>query len=214
MTCVDVMGVLGAGISIMSGNNSGPVCSSSDSVRRLEDLQFSLGEGPCHDAYITGAMIAEPDLANRDKDNWPNYTPPALDLGACAVFAFPLHIGTGIVGVLTAYHDIVGMLTVQQSADGRELAWILPALMTAIQARSGETLLAGELSDSEAHRTEVHQAAGITAVQLGVGVDDALVRIRGHAYATNQSVADVSREILARRLQLDDDGPRQPGASQ
>ncbi len=213
-TCVDVLDVLGAGISIMSGTNSGPVCSSSDRVRRLEDLQFSLGEGPCHDAYINGTMIAEPDLNTRTNDNWPNYTPPALDLGACAVFAFPLHIGIGIVGVLTVYHDIVGMLTDQQNADGRELARILPALMTAIQARSGETLLAGELSDREAHRTEVHQASGITAVQLGIGVDDALARIRGHAYATNQSVADVSREILAHRLQLDDDGPRQPGASQ
>ena len=211
-TCVDVLDVFGAGISILSGNNSGPVCSSSERVRRLEDLQFSLGEGPCHDAYVTGTIVAEPDLANRSKGDWPNYTPPALDLGACAVFALPLYIGAGAVGVLTLYQDAVGMLTDEQDADGLALAFMLPPLMTAIQARASEPLLAGVLSDADAHRAEVHQASGITAVQLGVDVDVALLRIRAHAYATNQTVADVSQEILAHRLHLGDDGPRQPGA--
>ena len=207
-TCVDILHVLGAGISIMSGHNSGPVCSSSDHVRRLEDLQFSLGEGPCHDAYTTAMVVAEPDLANRVNDNWPNYTPPALELGACAVFAFPLHIGVGIVGVLTLYHDTVGMLTDEQDADARGLARLLPALMTAIQTRAPQPLLAGELSDPDAHRAEVHQACGMTAVQLDIDVHEALVRIRAHAYATGRTVAHVAQEIVARELHLSNDGLR------
>lgn len=207
-TCVDVLGVFGAGISIMSGTNSGPVCSSSERVRRLEDLQFSLGEGPCHDAFMTGMVIAEPDLANRPAGNWPNYARPALDLGARAVFALPLHIGEGTIGVLTLYEDIVGVLTDEQNADGLALAEVLPALMTAIQARAPEPLLAWELSDASASRAEVHQASGMTAVQLGVGVAEALLRIRAHAFANNHTVAEVSQEILAHRLRLDDDGPR------
>jgi len=52
------------GISIMSGHNSGPVCSSSERVRQLEDLQFFLGEGPCHDAHVTDATITEPGIVN------------------------------------------------------------------------------------------------------------------------------------------------------
>ena len=212
-TCVDILDVVGAGISIMSGRNSGPVCSSSESVRRLEYLQFSLGEGPCHDAYTTGTMIAEPDLATRTIGSWPNYAAPALHLGACAVFAFPLHLGAGIIGVLTLYQDTVGMLTNDQDADGSEVARMLPAFMNAIQDRSAEPLLAEELSDTSAHRAEVHQAAGITAIQLGITVDDALIRIRAYAYATSQTVAHISQEILAHRLELGDDGPGQPGAS-
>jgi len=204
-TCVDILQVFGAGISIMSGRNSGPVCSSSERARKLEDLQFTLGEGPCHDAYITNALVAEPDLANRMETNWPNYTPPALDLGTRAVFAFPLRIGVGTVGVLTVYDDTVGMLTHEQTADGRELARILPALVTAIQARSPEPLLAGELSDTHAHRAEVHQASGMTAVQLGIDVHEALVRIRAHAFTTSRTVAHVAEDIVAHRLQLADD---------
>jgi GAF domain len=204
--CVEILQVEGAGVSIMSGRNSGPVCSSSERVRQLEDLQFSLGEGPCHDAYTTGSTVAEPDLASRTSGSWPNYAPSALDLGACAVFAFPLQLGAGIVGVLTLYHDVVGMLTDEQDADGRVLARMLPTIMSAIQARDARPLLACELSDADAHRAEVHQASGMTAVQLGIGVDDALVRIRAHAYASSRTVAHVAGQILAHRLHLGDDG--------
>ena len=204
--CVDVVAVDGAGISIMSGRNSGPVCSSSDRVRQLEDLQFSLGEGPCHDAYATGAMVTEADLASDTNTRWPNYTPPALALGACAVFAFPLQTGRGVVGVLTLYDDAVGMLSKEQTADGHALARMLPGIMSEIQTQAPDPLAAGVLSDAGAHRAEVHQASGMIAVQLGIGVDEALVRIRAHAYASDTSVAIVAREIVAHRLHLSDDG--------
>ena len=200
--CVEILHVTGAGVSIMSGRNSGPVCSSSERVRRLEDLQFSLGEGPCHDAYTTGQIVAEPDLASGSRGRWPNYTPSALDLGACAVFAFPLRVGEGVVGVLTVYQDAAGMLTEEQGADGRVLTRMLPKLMSAIQADAPQALLAGVLSDADAHRAEVHQASGIVAVQLGIGVDEALVRIRAHAYAASQTVGHVAEEILRHRLRL------------
>ncbi len=131
---VEVLGVDGAGISIMSGHNSGPVCSSSQRVNELEDLQFSLGEGPCHDAFTLGSTIVEPDMVGNRTSRWPTYTPSALDLGACAVFAFPLEIGAGIVGVLTLYNDTAGMLSEDQAADARVLARMLPGLMAAIQS--------------------------------------------------------------------------------
>ena len=166
-----------------------------------------------HDAYLTDATITEPDMANMTNSRWPNYTPLAIELGACAVFVFPLHVGVEIVGVLTLYRDTAGMLTDEQNADGRELARILPALMTAVLARAPQPLLAGDLIDSEAHRAEVRQAAGATAVQLDIDVDDALIRIRAHANAISKTVAHVSQEILAHGLRLGQDGPQQHGVS-
>ncbi len=203
---VELLSVDGAGISLMSGRNSGPVCSSSPRVSHLEDLQFSLGEGPCHDAFTTATTIVEPDLTTGPVGRWPTYTQPALDLGACAVFAFPLEIGSGIVGVLTLYNDTVGMLSEEQAADARALARMLPGLMAAIQSDSPEALLSTDLSDFDAHRAEIHQASGVTAVQLGIGVDGALALIRAHAYVTGDTVAHVAGEVLAHRVHLGDDG--------
>ena len=88
-----------------------------------------------------------------------------------------------------------------------------PALMTAVHARAPQPLLAGDLIDAEAHRAEGHQATGMTAVQLGIDVDDVSIRIRAHACAIGKTVAHVSQEILAHRLRLGEDGPPQHGVS-
>ena len=205
--CVDVLGVSGAGVTIMSGRNTGPVCSSNELVGKLEDLQFALGEGPCHDAFATGLSVSEPDLAACSPSTWPHYTQRAFELGARAVFAYPLRLDTEPIGVLTLYQDTIGPLSADQIADSIVIATVLAHTIASIQATSTARLLASELSDANAHRAEVHQASGMTAIQLQIDVDAALVRMRAHAYAADQSVAFVAREIVAHRLRLSDDRP-------
>ena len=205
--CVDILQVSGAGVTLMSGRNSGPVCSSSELVGQLEDLQFALGEGPCHDAFTTGLSVSEPDLETCLASTWPHFTRRAFDLGARAVFAVPLRLDTDPIGVLTLYQDTIGPLSEEQIADSVVVATVLAHTIASIQATSTPPLLASELSDANAHRAEVHQASGMTAVQLQIDVSAALVRIRAHAYATDQSVAFVAQEIVAHRLRLSDDGP-------
>ncbi len=79
--------------------------------------------------------------------------------------------------------------------------------MMTIQAQSDPSLLSNDLTDANAHRAEVHQASGMLAVQLDLNVAEALVRIRAHAFATDQSVADVAQQIVTHELWLDDDRP-------
>jgi GAF domain-containing protein len=208
--CVDVLQVSGAGITIMSGNNTGPVCSSDERVGRLEDLQFALGQGPCHDAFTTGRRVDEPDLALREPSSWPLYSTRAFELGARAVFAVPLRLDATPIGVLTIYHDDTGQLTDEQIGDSEVLAVVIAKTISWIHLSSLPTTdtqraLAGELTDIKAHRAEVHQASGMTAVQLEIGVVEALLRLRAYAYANNESVAFVAQEIVAHRLRLGDD---------
>jgi hypothetical protein len=207
LACVDILRVSGAGVTLMSGRNSGPVCSSNERVGRLEDLQFALGEGPCHDAFTTGLFVSEPDLGGCAPSIWPHYTRRAFDLGARAVFAVPFRLDKDPLGVLTLYQDTVGSLSDEQIADSVVVARVLALTISSIQATNGPPLLASELSDANAHRAEVHQASGMTAIQLRIDVNAALMRIRAHAYATDQSVASVAQEIVAHRLRLHDDGP-------
>ena len=203
--CVEILEVSGVGVTIMSGTNSGPVCASDDRMSQLEDLQFSLGEGPCRDAFNIGQPIIEPDLNRPVPGRWPHYTLAALQIGARGVFAFPLTIGTTRVGVLTLYQDRPGPLTIVQTADSLVVADVIARTMVSIQADSDLLLLAGELSDEHAHRAEVHQASGMTSVQLGISTAEALLRIKAHAFATSQSVGSVAEQIVARTLRLGDD---------
>jgi hypothetical protein len=204
-TSVEFLDVSSAGLTLMSPRHSGSVCSSDKRARQLDELQFSLGEGPCHDAYATRTPVFESDLENSDPGLWPSFTPPALQLGARGVFAFPLHAGKTCIGVLALYQNHAGTLTEEQTADGLVLAAELARSMLATQSRSESDVLATELSRACAHRAEVHQASGMVSVQLGISVADAALRLRAHAYASNRSVAEVARDIVARRLRLDDD---------
>jgi hypothetical protein len=47
----------------------------------------------------------------------------------------------------------------------------------------------------------------MVAVQLQISPSEALVRIRGHAFAHDMPVGAVAAEIVARRLRLPDDRP-------
>jgi hypothetical protein len=105
----------------------------------------------------------------------------------------------------TLYQDRAGDLTDEQADDSLAVADVLAQTMLTIQSLSQPDVLADELSDVGAHRAEVHQASGMLAVQLGIGVAEALVRLRAHAYASDRPVAAVADDIVGRRLRLGDD---------
>src|SRR5438132_1353448 len=94
----------GAGVMLMSGDvPQGSVCSSNDVSALIEDLQYTLGEGPCVDAYHQDRVVAEPDLADPGTPRWLAFTPRAVEAGARAVFGFPLRVGSARLGALNLY---------------------------------------------------------------------------------------------------------------
>jgi hypothetical protein len=43
----------------------------------------------------------------------------------------------------------------------------------------------------------------MTAVHLGLSVDEAILRLRAHAFAAGRSLRDVAADVVARRLRLE-----------
>lgn len=60
--CVEVLAVSGAGITLMGGDQAGPICVSDSSIAELEDLQCTIGQGPCRDAYRSGRSVHAPRM--------------------------------------------------------------------------------------------------------------------------------------------------------
>jgi hypothetical protein len=48
----------------------------------------------------------------------------------------------------------------------------------------------------------------MVAAQLDISVGDALVRPRGHAFATGRPIGDVAGDVIARRVRFDPDETR------
>ncbi|MYT07256.1 MULTISPECIES: ANTAR domain-containing protein [Streptomyces] len=209
---VAALPVGGAGVSAMSRTTaSHPLCSTDDISEQLEELQLTLGEGPCVDAFAHGSAVLSPDLLTGGlQDRWPVFVDAALAAGARAVFALPLQIGAISPGVLDLYADVQTVLDAEELADA--LAFADLATLLLLDARIDETGgQAGAPSrdhgfeDLGGCRAEIDQATGILTVQLEVGIDEAFVRLRAYACTQGRRLADVAADVVAHRLRFSPD---------
>ncbi|MGW7165673.1 ANTAR domain-containing protein [Streptomyces sp. NPDC054884] len=213
---VAALPVGGAGVSAMSKTTaSHPLCSTNDISEQLEELQLTLGEGPCVDAFTRGSAVLSPDLLTGGlQDRWPVFADAALEAGARAVFALPLQIGAISPGVLDLYADVPTVLDAEELADA--LAFADLATLLLLDARIDETgAQAGAPSrdhgfeDLGGYRAEIDQATGILTVQLGAGIDEAFVRLRAYACTQGRRLADVAADVVAHRLRFSPDSEPQ-----
>jgi GAF domain-containing protein len=205
--CANVSLMTGAGIMLMTGNtNQGSVCSSNPVSSLIEELQFTLGEGPCVDAHRGDRPVVEADLANPDMPRWLAFAPPAVAAGARAVFGFPLRVGGVRLGALNLYRDQPGPMSDDQYADALVLAGVAAQAVVALQAQASPGALSTALEEGANFRFVVHQASGMVAVQLGVSVGEALARLRAYAFGNDVLLTDVAEAIVTRKLRLDEVG--------
>ena len=211
--CVEELSVTGAGATVLSdlrngstgnGNGSdnghptrGLVHATNPTSAGLEDLQLTVGEGPCLDTFASGGPVLVADLAAAGA-RWPAFTPGALALGAAAVFSFPLQIGVVRLGSLDLYRDTPGPLSRSEVSD----ALILTDMATQGIADELGGHDTADLSWLVDPHVEVHQATGMVQVHLGVSTEAALMRLRGHAFTHDVPLAEVARQVVMRTLRF------------
>ncbi len=207
VVCAEVTGVDGAGIMLMSGDVArGSVCTTDAVSALIEELQYSLGEGPCVDAHRLDVPVLEPDLAKPRTARWLAFSGPALEAGVRAVFGFPLRVGAVRLGALNLYGRAPGPLTIEQHADALVMADVAAQAVLVMQADAPPDQLAAELESGADFQYVVHQATGMVAAQLDVTVGQALIRLRAHAFGNGRRLPEVARDVVERRLRMDADG--------
>lgn len=195
----------GAGVSVLAeGGMRGVAAVSEPAYEPLEDLQFSLGEGPCLDAFASRQPVLVPDLSDGAMDRWPGYASALHDKGVRAVFAFPLQIGAARIGALDVFRGEAGSLTAGEFRDALTFADVAVTTLLDGQERAAPGTAADGLDDEVVgQRAELFQAQGMVAVQLGISLADALARLRAYAYAEERALGDVARDVVARRVSFD-----------
>ncbi|SCL34226.1 GAF domain-containing protein [Micromonospora nigra] len=203
---VQTLSASGAGVAMMAGQGIRGVYAASDpSAERLEELQFTLGEGPCLDAYASRRPVLVPELTDSAMTRWPIYAPTAHDTGVRAVFAFPLQAGAARLGVLDVFRDHTGELKPEELRQALLLAEITVGALLDRHEQNGDRISPVDLDEAIEGRAELFQAQGMVMVQLGVSIEEAMVRMRAYAYADNRRLSEVAHDIVARRLFFDPD---------
>ena len=193
---------------VFDGANTGTLGSSGNDARALDELQFTVGEGPCLESITRCAPVMVSDLADPAEQRWPVYGRAMLDLSIRGVYAMPVVVAGEYVGALDLFSVLPGRLGADQFAGAvvaAELAGIpvLDLLDADMKAAVSDPDSTAWTELNALSRAEVSQATGMLVAQLGIEPTEALLRLRAHAYATGRAATDVARDILERRLRLE-----------
>jgi GAF domain-containing protein len=197
VACTETMPVTGVGLALMTdAGPAGTVAISDERAGTMEDLQFTLGEGPCVECSRTGRPVLQPDLARTGPARWPGFSAAALEAGIRAIFALPLRIGGIKVGVLDLYRDTPGELSDAELAEALSSADAATEVLLRLQDQASPDESGLKMIPVLEDRAEVHQATGMVAIQAGVRMAEALVRLRARAYSTDRPIVDLATEVL------------------
>ncbi len=213
--CAREVPVSGVGLVLMSDSGLAGVAAATDGLARLmEELQFTVGEGPGVESCHSGRPVLEPDLTSAGSRRWPAFASGALQAGVCAMFALPLRVGSIRLGVLDLYRDVPGGLSPAHLAEALSFADAATAVLLHLQsvARPDRDDVAGIGMHLVEDRAQVHQATGFIAERVDVSMSDALMLLRARAYASDRLVTDLARDVLSGVVQFTRDEDREDGS--
>ncbi|WP_051399947.1 GAF and ANTAR domain-containing protein [Haloechinothrix halophila] len=201
--CLARLPIDGVSLSVMVDTGHRQTLYASDAVMEyVEAVQFSLGEGPCFEAFQTGVPVLVPDLASDAGQAWPMFATQVATADIGAIFAFPLRQGAARFGAMDMYRRDPGWLSDAEVATVLQITDIATSALFAASA-GGEDGEISEDSIMELTRTRavVHQATGMIVAEFAIPAEQALARLRGYAFATGRLLDDVAADLVAHRLQ-------------
>jgi GAF domain-containing protein len=203
--CVEALAVTGAGIAMVTAaGHRGVVCATNDTSATIEDLQLTLGEGPCVDAAVGGSPVLLPDLGHSPDvavERWPAFMEGAATAGVEALFAFPLRVGAISVGVLDLYRDHPGELSKDEMTGALVAADAAAIALLHLDLDSAEAF-ADDHESRASYQLQVHQATGMVTAQAGATIDQAFLLLRARAFAESRPLAELAADVVAGRVRF------------
>jgi len=190
------VGVDGVGVAVFATDATRDLVFASDEIaEQLDELQFTLGEGPCLDAYRFERPERHDDMAAVEAlARWPLFASEALSVGAASVYAYPLGGGGAPFGVLELYGRSPIALSPRDDVTCRSYAH------TIAYAVVSELAPAYALTSGSAvgvfRRGNVHIACGILAACHGISVDEAMVRLRARAFSRQRRITEIAQDVI------------------
>ncbi|MGI9016441.1 MAG: GAF and ANTAR domain-containing protein [Euzebya sp.] len=200
--CVELFDVTDAGL--MLTDNDGDMrlaASSSHRIELLEILELQHDQGPCPDAFRTGAAVQSPDLL-ADLDRWPIFTRAALDAGFRSATALPLRLRDDVIGALNLIRTTPGTMPDGDIRAAQALADVATIGILQHRAMRESALLSEQLGYALKSRVAIEQAKGVIAHHLDITTNEAFDVLRSFARTNNRRLVDCAMGVVDRSLDL------------
>lgn len=201
--CATMVRAGGVGLYLIGDLGSGEPIYATDAVsERIMDMQVTVGEGPAVQALDGLSPVLAPELTGiPSQRRWPLFAPAAVEVGASAVFAFPLVQHAISVGVLEIHRVVEGELSRDETSDALLFAEVAMSLLA--------DLVEADPDDAEefacgvgARWGEIHRAIGVVSIQLESGLTEAFLRLRARAFASDRPLSEIAEDVLTQRMRF------------
>jgi GAF domain-containing protein len=193
--CVDLIGAHAAGLLLSDQRGAlQAVSASSEAAQLVELFQLQADQGPCLDSFRTSEQVISGELARETR--WPKFTARAAEYGFAAVHALPMRLRGTTIGALNLFHREPCTLPVAELAVAQALADVATIAILSDRSTREREALTEQLQAALTSRVIIEQAKGILAERGGISLDDAFVRLRAHARATQQRISDLAHGVI------------------
>lgn len=176
------------------------IAPSEDRVSACDDLQHSLGEGPCLDAITDEPLIISEDvMADSRWQRWGSRV--ADEHGVSSMLSVRLFSGGGVHGSLNLYSRSAGAFGPESVDAGRLLA-------THVSVALRSALSEENLRIAVDSRHLIGQAQGILMQRYGLDATGAFAVLSRLSQDHNTRLIDVAQHVIARRELPDGSGVR------
>ena len=192
-TCVALFDVDAAAISLVfDGATNGTLGCSDEQARAYDEVQFTVGEGPCLESVALGAPVLVTDLADRTERRWPMYSAAAAALGVRSALSFKLYTSSQTAGALNLFALEPGAFDAEAETIGAVLA--AHAAAAIIASRQSE-----QLESALSTRDRIGQAKGIIMERYNIDDVAAFDMLRRLSQDGNTKLTEIAEQVIQTR---------------
>ncbi|MDQ1636593.1 MAG: hypothetical protein QOJ32_3402 [Frankiaceae bacterium] len=184
----------GAGLTLLGDGQRRTVVATDDLVHAVDDVQYSLEEGPCLRAMELGATVVSGSLSG--DPTYPRFGPRVGRMGVHSSLSLPLLLEDEVIGALNVYARA-------KDAFGDEAARLgeLFARPAAVSVRNAQMLAdlqrtVEQLRTALASRAGIDQAVGLLMSRSGLTAAEAFQRLREMSQRSHVRVGVIAQQLL------------------
>ncbi|MUK01674.1 GAF domain-containing protein [Vibrio cholerae] len=184
----------GAGVSLIDEAQRTSVGATDALVRSADDLQYSLGEGPCLAAWSSHAPVTVDDTSTDQR--FPQWSAAAAEAGVRSCFSVPLLHGRGSIGAMKVYSTVPSAFDDTDRGRLTSLSVAASALLGHVQTSETSTRISSELRESLRSRDLVGIAKGILMQRENLTEAEALTFLTVRARSTGVPFRVIAADIV------------------
>jgi len=183
------------GITLLRDRKAATIGWSSDSAREVDEIQYSLSQGPCLTAAEEEREVHVPDLLNENR--WgPDYANAVASHGLRSVLSLPFNLQGEAKAALNLYSDVPHKFDEKAAAKARGYTReISQALRLAVRF-SLHTDSAANLRATLESRTIIDIAVGIVMAQNRCSQQAAVQILTEASSNSNTKLRDIARSLV------------------